>query len=340
VAIEVLTSIWQRVLQRSPIGINDDFFELGGTSSLAARLFAEIAEQTGQHLTPVTVCAAPTIVALAARLELPPSRSPLVLLKPGADGPPVFMTHGIGSSVIDLVPLARCLPLTQPIYGVEARGNDGVEEPFDRIEDMAQAHLDAIRMIQPGGSYFLVGYSLGGLVSLEVARRLSANGHNVALLAMLDSYPHRCHLSIGQHARLALQLAKQRMSGGMRASGSSHQSALARQGANLLGHSPVEQSIARTMQRVKEAQHRALRNYRPRFYNGRVKFVRAAIVSHFPSDPVPVWSHLVGTLEVETVPGDHVGMLTAAVETLARMVGWYVREAVDLLPHSPGGLDS
>jgi pimeloyl-ACP methyl ester carboxylesterase len=73
---------------------------------------------------------------------------------------------------------------------MQAKGIDGVEEPLDRIEDMARYSLDAVRQLQPHGPYLLIGFSLGGLVTLEMAQQLIADGEKIGLLAMLDSYPH------------------------------------------------------------------------------------------------------------------------------------------------------
>ncbi len=64
------------------------------------------------------------------------------------------MMHAIGSSVIDLVPLARQMQVRQPIYGMEAGGTDGREEPLDRIEEMGQFFPESVRKAQPGGPYF------------------------------------------------------------------------------------------------------------------------------------------------------------------------------------------
>jgi len=311
--IEELTTIWQRVLKRTPVGSGDDFFALGGDASRATELFSEIAEQFGTTLCPATICVAPTIAALANAVSAPQPAEPLVLLKPGAGGPPVFMTHGIGSSVIDLVPVVRRMRCDQAIYGMEAKGNDGVEQPLDRIEDMAQFFLDAVRRVQPHGPYFLIGYSLGGLVTLEMGRQLLQEGEQIRLLAMLDSYPDRHHLSFGQHARLLLRLLRER----------------ARKVVQPDGGVTAAGSLAQAMGKVREAHYCALRNYRPQYYDGRVKFVRAAILSQFPSNPIPVWSGLIGALEVETAPGDHVKMLRAEVDALASILTKFVREAGD-----------
>src|SRR6202167_6638663 len=105
--VEVLAPIWQRVLQLQSVGVNDDFFDLGGDSSLALQLFNEIAQVCDREIPPVTIYQAPTIAALAALLEQPvPPRFPaLVLLKAGAKKPPVFLAHGLGGSVLDFFQL-------------------------------------------------------------------------------------------------------------------------------------------------------------------------------------------------------------------------------------------
>lgn len=82
---------------------------------------------------------------------------------------------------------------------------------------------------------------------------------------------------------------------------------------------------------MKEAQYRALRQYRPPFYDGKIKFVRAAISEYFASDPIPVWLHLVKELEVETIPGRHLEMLTTQSGNLASVLTGYV-EGADLAP--------
>src|SRR5271165_4675034 len=210
---EILVPIWQRVLQQLPVHVEDNFFELGGDSSLALQLFNEIAKTCGRELPPVTIYQAPTITALAELLEQPGTTRfpPLVLMKSGTEEPPVFLAHGLGGSAMDFFQPVKHIQTGHPIYGMQARGIDGVDEPFEHIEDMAQFHLHAIRELQPHGPYALVGYSLGGLVALEMAQRLSAAGEKVALLAMLDAYPNMRYLSLGQRVRLALRLALRRI---------------------------------------------------------------------------------------------------------------------------------
>jgi len=316
--IEALTPIWQRVLQLSSVGIDDNFFDLGGDSALALELFHEIALACGRELPPVMIYHAPTIAALAALLEQPttPRVPPLVQLKSGSGQPPVFIAHGLGGSVMDFYQIVKHIQTPHAIHGMQAKGIDGVEEPFDRIEDMARYSLDAVRQLQPHGPYLLIGFSLGGLVTLEMAQQLIAEGETIGLLAMLDSYPHVSQLTRGQRARLSTRQTWRRVARKLQ----------------WLGVSPpyqttVEVSPSPALQHFRDISYLALERYQPRFYPGKINFVRAAIPTDFPADPVAVWSNLAQELELNTVPGDHLGIMTTHFESLASVISGYLREA-------------
>ncbi len=311
--IDILTAIWRRVLQLPSVEVEDNFFDLGGDSSLALKLFTEVAQVCGRELPPVTIYQAPTITALATLLERPAALQfpPLVLLRAGTQQPPVFLAHGLGGSAMDFFQPVKHIQSEHPIYGLQARGVDGMEEPFERIEDMAEFHLDAIKKIQPHGPYLLIGYSLGGLVTLEIAQRLSASREKVALLAMLDAYPHIHHLSLRQRVLLSARRARR---------------GLRNLSASMAYQPPDGVSFSPAMQRVRDSAYRALTHYRPRFYNGEIKFVKAATSTTFPDDPVAVWATLADKFEIEAVPGDHLGMITTHYESLAAVLSRYLKE--------------
>jgi acetoacetyl-CoA synthetase len=333
---EVLTPIWERVLQRRAIRVEDNFFDLGGDSLLAVQLFSDIAQICGRELAPVTIYCAPTIASLAAILDEPtaPRFPPLLQLKDGTDAPPIFLAHGLGGTAMDFFQLVKHVQTPRSIYGLQAKGTDGVDEPFDRIEDLAQFHLDAIKEVQPHGPYFLAGYSLGGLVTLEMAQRLTRSGERVALLALLESYPHPQFLSLRQRVHLATH----RASSIGRLSSREALSYIIRptvrrlygyRGANGNAPSQIPAGASQTpaMERAREHAYRSLTRYRPRFYGGTIKFVRAEILTDFPADPAAVWSRLASKFEVETVPGDHLGILGTHFESLASVVSRYIHEA-------------
>jgi acetoacetyl-CoA synthetase len=339
--IDVLMPMWERVLQRASIRVSDDFFELGGDPALAVQLFAEIAEKCGRELPAEMIYRARTIASMAALLEQPgpPRFPPVVLLKAGTAQPPVFIAHGMGGSILEFFPLMKLLRSPRSIYGLQARGTDGVDQPLERIEDMAQFHLEAIKAVQPRGPYLLVGYSLGGLVTLEMAQRLAESGEEIALLAMLESYPDRRFLRLGAWIRLMIRLigkhASTMMQLPMREAFSYMMDPSKRQthisehgGERAQQRSNVGALFAPVAERVRDAAYLALTRYRPRFYGGKVRFVKAEIPTEFPDDPEAVWAHLTDEFEMETVPGDHKGILTTHADRLAEILSRYLRESI------------
>ena len=316
--VETLIPIWQRVLQLSCVGVDDNFFDIGGDSALALQLFNEIAVVCGRELPPVMIYHAPTITALAAVLEQPeiPSIPALVQLKAGYEDQPVFIAHGLGGSAMDFFQVVKYIETPKAIYGLQAKGIDGADEPFDRIEDMARYSLDAVRQSQPHGPYLLVGFSLGGLVMLEMAQQLISEGETIGLLAMLDSYPHSTRLARGERIRISIRQTWRRMARRL----------------HWLGVKPpfettVEAPTSPTMQRSRGSAYRALESYEPRFYLGKINFVRAAIPTDFPANAAAVWAPLAQEFKVEAVPGDHLAIMTTNFEALAAILSRYIREA-------------
>jgi acetoacetyl-CoA synthetase len=326
-AVEVLIPIWQRVLLRSSVRPDDNFFDIGGSPSSASKLFDEIAKSFGRDLPPVLIYAAPTIETLATLVDdpAPPRVPPVLLMKAGTGHPPVFIAHGLGDTVLGLSGLVGKIESRRPIYGLQARGIDGIDEPFTSIEDMALLHLDAIMRLQTHGPYFLIGYSLGGLVTLEIAQRLSAAGEKIALLALLDSYPDKSQLSPTQRALLYFRLAKRRVRSPMESS----QGRTQPQNSQGPADAPVENQgdLVKVTQRMRDSAYLALRQYRPRFYPGRIKFVKAEISTDFPDNPTAVWAHRARQFDVETVPGDHLGMLSGQCGTVGSVLSRYLDEA-------------
>jgi thioesterase domain-containing protein/acyl carrier protein len=189
-----LVKLWEAVLDKRPVGIEDDFFELGGTSLLAARLFAQIEEDFNLRIPLVTLVQAPTIKKLAKVIDQPGAPDAwhsLVTIQPGGVRPPLFCIHGESGNLLIYRSLARYLGPDQPIFGLQPQGLDGKQAPLTRIEDMAARYIKEIQVIQPEGPYFLAGYCMGGTIAFEMAQQLSGQGQRVELLALLDTYNWR-----------------------------------------------------------------------------------------------------------------------------------------------------
>ena len=207
---QVLAGFWEKLLGVSPIGIEDSFFDLGGHSLIAVRLFAMIRKEFKTEFPISVLFEALTISACAALIdartgaagdivagpsESRPEAGPiktgfthLVALNRGAAGrAPLFIVAGMFGNVLNLRHLAQHLGPDQPVYGLQARGLIGDDEPHTRIEDAACDYLSEIRQIQPEGPYLLAGFSGGGITAYEMAHQVTAAGERVALLAMLDT---------------------------------------------------------------------------------------------------------------------------------------------------------
>ena len=348
--VEMLTRVWERVLQRSPIGVDDNFFNIGGTAVVADTMFAEIAQECGRELPSATIYHAQTIATLACVLEQTtlPRFSPFVLMRAGDTMPPVIIVHGLAGSV-QFFELAKHIKTANPIYGIQAKGVDGMEEPLDRVEDMAAFYLESIKEFQPHGPYMLIGYSFGGLVALEMAQRMHQAGESIALLALVDAYYHPRNLAWGQYLRLIARRGRRHISELRKRSTRDAISYLVRGFEHRL-HVPIRWikrrlgipgsdkdgdppeggsrlSFAHTIPRVKERAYEALDHYEPQGYTGKIKFIKGQDDSYFPADPAAVWSTLAAEFEFESVPGGHRDMVTEDFLILAAVLTRFVNEA-------------
>jgi acetoacetyl-CoA synthetase len=331
---ETLTLIWQRVLQRSPIGRGENFFDLGGTDELANLLLSEIAQAYGRRLPTTTLRQEPTIAALAALLDrssISARSSPFVQIKEGSEKPPIFITHGLCGTA-KFSGLSKNIRTGHPIYGIQAKGIDGMEEPFERVEDMARLYLEALENLCPQGPYILIGYSFGGLVALEMAQRLSENRSQVALLVLLDTYPHPNYYARLERMRLLVTRVKGHLNE-MRqlpfASAFSYFLNGLKRRLHIEGGAPEMLRVPfgeTVLRRVKEKAYRAYESYRPRFYRGKIHFVTSQTKSFFPEDPAAIWGHLTARLEVEVIPGNHLNIVTTEFEDLAAVLTRYVKQ--------------
>ncbi|MDY6993814.1 MAG: acyltransferase domain-containing protein, partial [Pseudomonadota bacterium] len=183
-----LAEIWQLFLGVSSVGVEDDFFELGGDSLLAVQLAAHLRTQWRVQVGPQALLTAPTIARLAQLIEHnthDSSAALLVELKAGlSQRLPLFMVHPIGGHVFSYRALAKHLAAEQPVYGIQVQH---VDAQRSQIEPMATHYIHHLKTRQPKGPYCLGGASFGGVVAYEMAQQLSQQGEPIALLALIDT---------------------------------------------------------------------------------------------------------------------------------------------------------
>lgn len=186
-----LQQIWQKVLGIHPIGLRDNFFDLGGHSLIAIRLMAQIEKLFGKKLPLNVLFQAPTIEQMANIVRDEgwslPYKS-LVAIQPNGSRPPLFCVHGAGGQVLFYHDLVRYLPEDQPLYGLESHHWDEDYPRLNSVEEIAEHYLNEIRTLQAKGPYYLCGTSLGGIIAYEMAQQLHADGQEVAFLGLFDGF--------------------------------------------------------------------------------------------------------------------------------------------------------
>jgi acyl-CoA synthetase (AMP-forming)/AMP-acid ligase II/pimeloyl-ACP methyl ester carboxylesterase/acyl carrier protein len=184
-----LVEIFRGVFSLDRVGVKDSFFDLGGYSLMAVRLFGEIEKEFGVKLPLVSLYQHPTVEGMAERIgkegvgKLWPR---LVPLRSGGPGPPLFLVHGGDGDVINYKDLVQALGGGRRVYGIQARGLDGREEPDTDMDRIASDYVGEVLSVEPEGPYYLAGFSAGGIIAFEMARRLEEAGKSVSFVGIID----------------------------------------------------------------------------------------------------------------------------------------------------------
>ncbi len=273
----------------------------------------------------------------------------LVPMHPNQSGrhAPFFLVAGMFGNILNLRHLGRLLGTDREVYGVQARGLYGDEKPHRTIEEMAEAYLKEIRQVVPEGPYYLGGFSGGGLVAFEMAKRLRAEGKDVRVLVMLDTpLPQRPEITYRD--RLVMQRIK-----------------LQRGGAGYVGKwakdrlfwelelirrrfHEIDESYSPgsfKYDAIQEAFLTAAAAYQVGYYAGSLVFYRPALDKAYEVAPGRFitsgrelvledqgWSSHVDEIEVHEVPGDHDHMvLEPEVRVLASLMRRRLAESDELI---------
>jgi hypothetical protein len=360
-----LCELWEELLGVAPIGIHDDFFDLGGDSLLAVVMIDRIEEIFGHGIAVAGLLSEGDVTierfAALAVADSPDLKAPVVPIRKGGGRPPLFFLHGdYLSGGIYCRELVRHLNRDQPFLALSPIGFDGRPIPSS-YEAMAEQHLQTIRDIQPHGPYILGGECNGGLVAYEIARLLEAQGEQVRLLMMLSASAQNVRFAwLSTCLRVAgrvlgLSGSKQRYLFGRFigfALNSGTVSKRARLG-ELLRKSPrlalefgklagmrdadvssVEPGARRrenpgeTRRQLGAAYQQIDRGYVPGRFGGRVTLIRGREETPATAAERNWWRTRTADVETIEVPGDNRTKLTRYVSTLGTVMDRLLDEAV------------
>jgi amino acid adenylation domain-containing protein len=206
-----IAEIWQGLLGVEQVGVEDNFFDLGGHSLLVIQLQRKLRAATGCELPIADLFQRQTVRAIAEHVAalggsgagdavqaVQAPRSCAVAIQPEGALPPLFIIPGLSGEILSYGALGRALGQRRPLYGLRSVGIDGEAEPLDRVEEIATRFLIDVRRVQPNGPYHLTGICIGGIVAYEMAQQLVAQGEQVALLAMVETWSPATHRK-GRH---------------------------------------------------------------------------------------------------------------------------------------------
>ncbi|WP_238178451.1 amino acid adenylation domain-containing protein [Calothrix sp. 336/3] len=324
-----LLELWEQVLGIQPIGMEDNFFELGGHSLMAIQLFAQIEKKFHKQLPLATLIksATPRAIAKIIRQSVDDTYSSLVELKSSGSRKPLFLIHPLGGEILCYRDLVKYLDKEQPVYALQPLALDGKNPPHTSVSEMATHYLQAIRTIQPQGSYVLAGYSFGGIVAFEMAQQLHQQGEEIANLILLDTsrpgYSKRLPflLRIPLHFHNFLLHGTDYLKEKIISWGRWKKHQLQEKYKQFLKVTPHLVDIATDLSeddlhiQVIEANAEALSKYNFRPYPGSLTLLRTEDEERDPGsgieyEPLFGWGEIVlGNLDVDFIPGSHLSIL-------------------------------
>ena len=341
-AVEVLVAeIWRDLFDKEHIARDDDFFHLGGNSLAAIRMFAQLRKQLPIELPLSTLFEASSLSGFCELVEknqnleyvanthqpvqdalfgkksfINRKWSPLVeICRANHQRPPLFCIHGAGGNVFNFKAISQKLGNEQTVYGLHPQGVDGHRPVLGSIEAMAEQYVNAIQSVDPHGPYQLIGYSAGGVIAFEMAQQLRKAGHQIALLAMIDTLTPAAAMNTPKpfkklwlmrnwSLKFAIQRFRERHAG--HALETSHVQALQRLASGAwLTPELVEPYLFRHIVTVQG-------RYKPASYNGPIVLYKAsqATMQYLNAGKFLGWqAHIDGHIKIIGIPGSHNSMM-------------------------------
>ena len=325
-----LAAIWSEVLKIKQIGTDEDFFEIGGHSMVAVTLMVKIEKELGTRLPLAVLFDHSNIHDMAKLLDQKSERvswGSLVPIRSKGTKKPLYLVHGAGLNLLLYTTIVAGLDPDQPVFGLQAKGLDGEDEPLYTIEDIAAYYNEEILKIDKSGSYALAGFSMGGQLAYEMAKQLVEAGHIVSFLGVFDTVSENVsdrHIPFAERYKLRTIRFYNQVSwtiGTFLKRPLDQKFAFVKMKWNSLkqkitkddykikpeGASLGKQSeLPKYLHKVHRANYIALDRYILPPYPGKLTLFRAMHQTFYIADPIKYgWAEYVKEMEILDIPGEH-----------------------------------
>ena len=284
-----LVMVWRHVLGQ-PVGLDTNFFEVGGTSLHGLRILARVGELLGGESLPLAlIFQHPTVRSMAQRIDNVSEGlrwSNLVAVRPEGDRTPVVCVHGDEANYH----LSHLLSASHPFLAFFHQGEDGKSITHTTFPAIASHYALELQQALPSGPVVVSGYSYGGIIALELAQRLREHGRTVPLLVILDSQGPNFESPVSLKS-LLLQLRDIRDR--------------FRCKRWLDKDLPLPDGLRNFY--IMDTYGKAMRSYRAKPWTGPALLIRCAERENEPSG----WDRILPDLRTVVVPGDHQSIITA-----------------------------
>lgn len=312
---KLLINIWREYFKKTDIKASSNFFEIGGHSLMAVQILSRLKKISGKNFQISILYKFPTIKLLAEFIDKEVSDynfKSLVPIKPSGSYPPLYIIHGDGLNVLNFSELAKHVSPEQPVYGLQALGLNGKDEPIDNLLVIAYHYMQEIIQHNPEGPYLLAGYSSGGYVAMEIRKQMIAMKKEVKMLIIFDTDAEKTEYK--DWYSLLPKKAKRHFPRIIQALKFSLNQLL--KGKNVADTIHNEQKrdtkdFYKLVQKIKSKHITAFRNYHLEPFDGKIYLYKAKISVHYVEyGKFLGWEKYANKgVELFEIPGDHFSML-------------------------------
>ena len=321
---KLVARIWEESMGIEKISVTDNFFSIGGRSLVAIQIMSRIEKATGKRLPLATLLEHSTIEKLSLCLtddSKPVTANSLVPIQPNGSKVPLYIVHGDGLNVLVFNDLAINMDKEQPVYGLEARGLKGTDEPSDVMEEIASHYIAEIIAQNPTGPYLLAGYSFGGYIAMEMHKQMVAIGMEVKMLIMFDtdaeksdykSWYYLLPKKVKRHFPKLMSFLKSLLR---------HPITTFRDRSRVISQNILMKSLSKRdtksfyeqIKKINDKYLVAFKNYSMEPIDDKIHLFKAQICTHYVDDTEFLgWKkYATKGVDLYEVPGDHLSMLVS-----------------------------